>query len=113
MGKPVDFANMVQVLDLTNIVIHDEEGKILHWTTGCQRLYGWSGDEALGAIVHELLKTRYPLSRDDIITQVRKGGSWQGQIEQRRKDDFFPLGREPLGRGADRRWEDPVHPPDE
>ena len=89
MGKPVDFANMAQVLDLTNIVIHDEEGKILHWTTGCQRLYGWSGDEALGAIVHELLKTRYPLPRDDIITQVRKGGSWQGQIEQRRKDDSF------------------------
>ena len=82
----VDFADMAQVLDLTNIVIHDEPGKVLHWTTGCQRLYGWSGEEALGAIVHELLKTRYPLPRDEIIGQVRNSGSWQGEIEQHRKD---------------------------
>ena len=88
-GKPtatVDFADMAQVLDLTNIVIHDEQGKVLYWTTGCQRLYGWSGEEALGTIVHELLKTRYPLPRHEIIKQVRKSGSWQGEIEQERKD---------------------------
>ena len=45
MGKWSISPNMAQVLDLTNIVIHGEEGKILHWTTGCQRLYGWSGEE--------------------------------------------------------------------
>jgi PAS domain-containing protein len=78
----VDFADMAQVLDLTNIVIHDELGKVLHWTTGCERLYGWSGDEALGTVVHELLKTRYSLPRDEIIKQVRKSGTWQGEIEQ-------------------------------
>ena len=82
----VDFADMAQVLDLTNIVIHDEQGKVLHWTTGCRRLYGWSGEKALGTLVHELLKTRYPLPRDEIIKQVRKSGSWQGEIEQQRKD---------------------------
>jgi PAS domain S-box-containing protein len=82
----IDFADMAQVLDLTNIVIHDEQGKVLHWTTGCQRLYGWSSDEALGTVVHELLKTHYPLPRNEIIRRVRRRGSWQGEIEQRRKD---------------------------
>jgi PAS domain S-box-containing protein len=77
---------MAQVLDQTNIVIHDEQGRILYWTTGCRRLYGWSGDEALGATVHELLQTRYPLPREEIIKQVRDRGSWQGEIEQHRKD---------------------------
>ena len=77
---------MAQVLDLTNFVIHDVHGKVLHWTTGCERLYGWTGDEALGAVVHELLKTRYPQPRAEIINQVRKGGSWQGEIEQQRRD---------------------------
>jgi PAS domain S-box-containing protein len=88
-GKPiaaVDFADMAQILDLTNIVIHDERGKVLHWTTGCQRLYGWSANEVLGTVVHELLMTRYPFPRDKIIKQVRTSGSWQGEIEQRRKD---------------------------
>jgi PAS domain S-box-containing protein len=82
----VDFAEMAQVLDLTNIVIHDEGGKVLYWTTGCQRLYGWSREEALGKVVHELLKTRYPLPRGDIIAQLRQRGSWQGEIEQQTKD---------------------------
>jgi PAS domain S-box-containing protein len=82
----VDFAEMAQVLDLTNIVIHDEQGKVLYWTTGCQRLYGWSRDEALGEVLHDLLKTRYPLPRAEIVKQLREHGSWQGELEQQTKD---------------------------
>ena len=77
---------MAQVLDLTNIVIHDPHGRILYWTTGCQRLYGWSRDEALGKILSELLKTRYPLPREEIIKQLRERGSWQGELVQQKKD---------------------------
>ena len=77
---------MAEVLDLTNIVIHDEQGKVLYWTTGCQRLYGWSCDEALGQVLHDLLKTRYPLPRAEIVRQLRKRGSWQGELEQQTKD---------------------------
>ena len=89
MGKvipAVDFAGMVEVLDLTNTVIHDEDGTILHWTTGCERIYGWSRVEALGAVVQELLKTRFPLPRDQIIKQLRTSRTWQGEIEQQKKD---------------------------
>jgi CheY-like chemotaxis protein len=52
-----EFASRADILDLANVVIHDLEGKILHWTTGCERLYGWSRQEAVGQIVHHLLKT--------------------------------------------------------
>ena len=82
----IDFAEMAQVLDLTNIVIHDQDGKVLHWTTGCQRLYGWSRHEALGKVVQELLRTRYPLPRDEIVAQLRERGSWRGELEQQAKD---------------------------
>ncbi len=82
----VDFAEMAQVLDLTNIVIHDEQGKVLYWTTGCENVYGWRRDEALGRVLHELLKTRYPLPRDEIIARLRERGSWQGQLEQQKRD---------------------------
>jgi PAS domain S-box-containing protein len=77
---------MAQVLDLTNIIIHDQNGKVLYWTTGCQRLYGWSRDEALGRVLHDLLKTRYPLPREDIVTQLSERGSWQGELVQQKKD---------------------------
>ncbi len=82
----IDFAEMAQVLDLTNIVIHDQDGKVLHWTTGCQRLYGWSRHEARGKVVQELLRTRYPLPRDEIVAQLRERGSWRGELEQQAKD---------------------------
>ena len=75
----VDFAEMAQVLDLTNIVIHDQQGKILYWTTGCQRLYGWSRDEALGKIAHELLKTSYPLPREDIVAAASRARELAGR----------------------------------
>ncbi len=82
----VDFAEMAQVLDLTNVIIHDQQGKILYWTTGCQRLYGWTREEALGQTLPGFLKTRYPVPRDQIIAQLREHGSWQGEMEQQKKD---------------------------
>jgi len=81
-----DFGEMAQVLDLANIIIHDADGKIVHWTSGCERLYGWSRGEALGAVIHELLTTIYPQPRHKIVAQLRRSGSWQGELEHRKKN---------------------------
>ncbi len=80
-----EFASLANILDLANVIIHDLEGKILHWTTGCERLYGWSRHEAVGRFVHNLLKTRYPLPRSEIIAALHDRGSWEGEIEHRTK----------------------------
>jgi PAS domain S-box-containing protein len=80
-----EFASLANILDLANVIIHDLEGKILHWTTGCGRLYGWTSEEAVGRVVHELLKTKYPVSRDEIVAALRERGSWQGEIEHQTK----------------------------
>jgi PAS domain S-box-containing protein len=84
-----ELTSLAKILDLANVIIHDVEGRILYWTTGCERLYGWSRDEALGQIVHELLNTKYPLPRSTIVAKLRTEGSWQGEIEHRRKDGAF------------------------
>ncbi len=77
---------MAQVLDLANIIIHDVDGRIVHWTSGCERLYGWRADEALGALSQELLQTIFPQPREKIIADLRERGSWQGELEHRTKD---------------------------
>ena len=84
-----ELTTFAQILDLANVIIHDVDGRILYWTTGCERLYGWSREEALGKMVHELLSTKYPLSRSDIVAKLRTDGSWQGEIEHLRKDGSF------------------------
>jgi hypothetical protein len=55
-----ELTSLAKILDLANVIIHDVDGRILYWTSGCERLYGWSRAEALGQIVHELLGTKYP-----------------------------------------------------
>jgi PAS domain S-box-containing protein len=81
-----NFTELAQVLDLANVIIHETDGAILHWTTGCERLYGRSKQEATGQIVHDLLATTYPQPRDETIAELRERGSWQGELEHRRKD---------------------------
>jgi PAS domain S-box-containing protein len=80
-----EFASLTSILDPANVIIHDLDGKILHWTTGCERLYGWSREEAVGTFVHELLKTRYPAPRGEVITALRERGSWEGELEHQTK----------------------------
>src|SRR5271166_3318029 len=76
-----EYASLARILDLANVIIHDLDGKILHWTTGCERLYGWSRREAVGQIVHELLRTRYTSPRSEIVAALSGCGSWQGELE--------------------------------
>jgi PAS domain S-box-containing protein len=81
-----ELTSLAKILDLANVIIHGVDGRISYWTTGCERLYGWSREEALGQVVHELLKTEYPQPRSKIVAKLRKEGSWQGEIEHRKKD---------------------------
>jgi PAS domain S-box-containing protein len=81
-----ELTSLAKILDLANVIIHDVDGRILYWTTGCERLYGWSREEALGEVVHDLLKTKYPLLRSKVVAKLREEGSWQGEIEHQTKD---------------------------
>ena len=47
-----------QALDQTTVVLTTPEGRITHWSAGCERLYGWSSDEALGQNKYLLLHSQ-------------------------------------------------------
>ncbi len=42
------------------ILVRDPADRILSWNQGAQQLYGWSAEEALGQITHQLLQTQFP-----------------------------------------------------
>jgi two-component system sensor kinase FixL len=52
-------------LDYTNVVLTDPEGRILHWSLGCQQLYGWTPAEAQGQLKYALLRSRCHDSRGE------------------------------------------------
>ena len=81
-----ELKSLAGILDLANVIIHEMDGKILYWTKGCERLYGWRREEAVGKFVQELLKTEYPMRRSELIAKLRREGAWQGEIEHQKKD---------------------------
>jgi two-component system, LuxR family, sensor kinase FixL len=51
-------AELTQALDATAVVLATPEGVITQWSRGCERLYGWTADEARGQNKYALLRSR-------------------------------------------------------
>lgn len=77
---------IVRILDDANVVVHAFDGRIIRWSGGCAGLYGWSAREALGRNVRELLGTEFPQPLDEILGQLRRHGTWKGELTQRHRD---------------------------
>jgi two-component system CheB/CheR fusion protein len=61
------------------------EGIIL-FNRGCEELYGYGKNEALGSIPAELLRTRYPMSLEAMLEHLEAEGQWNGELLQASKD---------------------------
>ena len=73
---------LTRALGVSTVIVRDWDGKINHWTEGCERLYGWSKADAVGQPVHKLLQTRFEEPRELIQDRLRQSGEWKGEVEQ-------------------------------
>jgi PAS domain S-box-containing protein len=76
-------AEQAKILDLAQVIVRDPDGRILRWSHGAEKLYGYSPDEALGHISHELLVTRFPEPLVNIEAQLLRTGTWEGEVSHR------------------------------
>ena len=76
------------LLGLTHdaICVCDMSGVLKYWNHGAQELYGWTAQEAIGKLTHELLKTIFPAPLSKIVAEVVRTGRWEGEIVQTRRD---------------------------
>lgn len=77
---------LAEALKQSNVLIRRWNGAIEHWTAGCERLYGWTALEVAGKIADALLETVYPAPYAEIERQLLETGTWQGELQQIRKD---------------------------
>lgn len=77
-----------QLLDLANdaVIVRALDSTIQFWNPGAERMYGWSKEDALGRVVHDLLDTVFPERYEEIERSIFKDGSWQGELIQTRRD---------------------------
>ena len=109
--KLEDYASQLEgqaeLLDLAHdmIFVHDMEGKITFWNRGAERAYGWSREEAMGKLSHQLLQTEYcePLIR--ATAKIIKESRWEGELLHTTRDgrtitvaSRWALRRDPGGR---------------
>jgi PAS domain S-box-containing protein len=79
-------AEQAKVLDLAQVLIRNIEGRIVQWSAGAERLYGFSREEAVGRVSHELLHTEFPQPLEQIEGHLAETGSWQGELLHHRRD---------------------------
>ena len=62
------------------IIVRDIESRIVFWNSGADKTYGWTAQEAIGRVSHELLHTRFPVSREDVDFALQEKGEWEGEL---------------------------------
>jgi PAS domain S-box-containing protein len=80
-------ADLFSAFDMGAAILRTPEGTILHWSAGCERLFGFPASEALGRTAHELLGTRFPDGgRRTLVENLGRTGEWQGELRHRRRN---------------------------
>jgi PAS domain S-box-containing protein len=75
------------VLSVANVLLREMDGRIVLWSDGAARLYGWPAAHAIGTCSHQLLQTRFfPETQDEINAKLYRDGRWQGELHHRRQD---------------------------
>jgi PAS domain S-box-containing protein len=82
------FRTRAELLDLATEAIMERgnNGEVLFWNAGAEHLYGWKRDEILGKDVHSVLRTVFPVSREEIDATLLQRKAWHGNLLQKKKD---------------------------
>src|SRR5262245_31794038 len=77
-----------RLLDLTHdtVFMRDMKDVITFWNRGAEELYGWTREEAIGKVSHQLMKTVFPVSLPDITAELLSTGRWEGELVHTKRD---------------------------
>jgi PAS domain S-box-containing protein len=64
------------------VIVRNWDGRVEFWNAGAEATYGWKRDEIIGKELHEVLKTRYPISQKEVVSALISSGKWGGNLVQ-------------------------------
>jgi two-component system sensor kinase FixL len=86
--QALELRDQAQLLELAHdaILVRDLSSAIMFWNRGAERMYGWTREEALGEITHNLLQTEFPKSFEEVEVKIRMEAYWEGELIHTRRD---------------------------
>jgi PAS domain S-box-containing protein len=76
------------LLNLTHdsIFVRDMDGVVTYWNRAAEELYGWTAEQTLGKVAHDLLQTVFPAPVSEIFAELVRAGRWEGELVQTEAD---------------------------
>ena len=75
-----------QILDSAQVFVRDMDSRIVFWPRGAEKLYGFTSQQALGVLSHDLFHTQFPEPLEMIEKKLFGTGTWEGELIHRRRD---------------------------
>ena len=77
-----------RLLDLTHdtVFVRDMSDIIKYWNRGAEELYGWTREEALNKVSHQLMQTIFAVPLGEINAELLRTGRWQGELVHTKRD---------------------------
>ncbi|MDB4910150.1 MAG: sensor histidine kinase protein [Gemmatimonadetes bacterium] len=83
-----DLRWQASLLDLSHdaIFVRDLQDTVVYWNRGAEEMYGWTSEEVLGRVSHDLTQTIFPVAHEEIRATVLLTGRWDGELVHTKRD---------------------------
>jgi PAS domain S-box-containing protein len=74
------------LLDSAPVFIRDLDHRVVFWPKSAEKLYGFTSQEAVGTVSHDLLQTQFSEPMAIILGKLFETDMWEGELIHRRRD---------------------------
>ena len=76
---------LAEYLSHAPVFVRTFGGEIVYWTVGAEEFFGFTADEAVGRVSHDLLQTVFPEDLAAIQSRLRAQKQWRGRLTYTRR----------------------------